>query len=90
MSLFNFSATSEVRKLIEKHVSYTNYLGQSFEEVVQEFGGALQVEQLARLSGFKFKRHKRYNWESERLQIIEEYMRTRSKELIGIIGSKPM
>jgi hypothetical protein len=89
-SLFNFSETSKVRKLVANRGVFCNYFEQLFEEAVQEFGGALQVEQLSCLAGFKFKPHRNYNWDEKQLRIIENYIGTRSKELIGIIRSKPM
>ena len=86
ISLFNYSSIQELRKLDTHRKVYANYFKQPFDSQAVEFGRALQTEQLSRLSGFKFTRHRRYNWDAERLEIIQEYVRQRSAELIDIIG----
>ena len=86
ISLFNYSSIQELRKLETHRQAYANYFKQSFDSQAQAFGGALQIEQLSRLSDFKFKRHNHYNWEHERLEIIQGYVRQRAVELIEIIN----
>ncbi|MDR3288623.1 MAG: XRE family transcriptional regulator [Peptococcaceae bacterium] len=90
ISLFNYSSIQELRKLDTHRRAYANYFKQPFDAQAREFGGALQAEQLSRLSGFKFKRHSRYNWDAERLELIQDYVRRRAAELIkmidGVIG----
>ncbi|MDL2287417.1 XRE family transcriptional regulator [Eubacteriales bacterium OttesenSCG-928-G02] len=88
ISLFNYSSIQELRKLESHTRAYANYFGQPFDLQAKEFGGALQVEQLSRLSAFKFKRHNRYNWDAERMGIIEGYVRQRAERLIEIIKAK--
>ena len=85
ISLFNYSSIQELRKLDTHRQAYTNYFKQPFGLQVKEFGGDLQREQLSRLSEFKFKKHSHYNWDSERLDIIQAYIRKRAVELIEII-----
>jgi hypothetical protein len=88
ISLFNYSTITDLRKL-EKHVQgYSNCFRQLFECQAKEFGGSLQTKQLARLSGFKFKRHNRCNWDAERLKIIQGYIHQRAEELIMLIKAQ--
>jgi hypothetical protein len=88
ISLFNYSSIQELRKLDTHRQAYANYFQQPFDFQARQFGGDLQKEQLSRLSAFKFKRHNRYNWEPERLEIIQDYIRQRAAELIGIIDGE--
>jgi len=86
ISLFNYSSIQELRKLDKHRQGYANYFKQPFDLQVKEFGGDLQIEQLSRLSDFKFKRHSRYNWDAERMNIIQTYVRQRAEQLIEIIS----
>jgi len=86
ISLFNYSSIQELRKLDIHRLAYANYFKQPFNAQAKEFGGSTQKEQLSRLSGFKFKRHSRYNWDPERMGIIQDYVNKRADELIEIIG----
>ncbi|MDR1070140.1 MAG: XRE family transcriptional regulator [Gracilibacteraceae bacterium] len=85
ISLFNYSSIQELRRLDTHRQAYANYFKQSFDAQASEFGGELQKEQLARLSSFKFKKHSRYNWDAERMEIIQGYIRQRAGELMEII-----
>ena len=87
ISLFNYSSIQELRKLDTHRQAYANYFKQSFDSQAIAFGSALQIEQLARLSDFRFKRHNHYNWDHERLEIIQGYIQQRAAELIDIIGA---
>ncbi|GHU80095.1 hypothetical protein FACS1894191_4500 [Clostridia bacterium] len=89
ISLFNYSSIQELRKLDAHRQAYANYFKQPFDLQAREFGGDLQREQLSRLSAFKFKRHSRYNWDAERMEIVQGYVRKRAGELIEIIGGAP-
>ena len=86
ISLFNYSSIQELRKLDTHRQAYANYFKQPFDTQAKEFGGDLQMEQLSRLSNFKFTHHSRYNWDAERMGIIVDYIRQRAAELIEIIG----
>jgi len=86
ISLFNYSSIQELRKLDTHKQAYANYFKQSFDSQAKEFGGSLQIEQLSRLADFKFKRHSRYNWDSERMEIIQAYIWHRAEQLIEILG----
>ncbi|MCL2126560.1 MAG: XRE family transcriptional regulator [Oscillospiraceae bacterium] len=86
ISLFNFSSIQELRKLETHRQAYANYFKQSFDSQAIAFGSALQIEQLSRLSDFKFMRHNRYNLDHERFEIIQGYVRQRAAELIEIIN----
>ena len=86
ISLFNYSSIQELRKIDEHRRAYTNYFKQPFDFQAKAFGGALQMEQLSRLSDFKFKRHSHYNWDAERMEIVQCYIRRRAAELIELIG----
>jgi hypothetical protein len=86
MSLFNDSSMQELRRLDTHRQAYANYWGQPFDAQAKEFGGALQREQLSRLSDFKFKRHSRYNWDAERLAIVQNYIRRRAEQLVEIMA----
>ncbi|MDR3278163.1 MAG: XRE family transcriptional regulator [Oscillospiraceae bacterium] len=86
ISLFNYSSIQELRKIDAHRRAYANYFKESFDIQAKHYGGALQLAQLSKLADFKFKRHSHYNLESERLEIISEYVRSRASELIGIIG----
>ncbi|MDR1136219.1 MAG: XRE family transcriptional regulator [Clostridiales Family XIII bacterium] len=88
ISLFNYSSIQELRKLDTHRQAYANYFKQSFDQQAREFGGDLQVEQLSRLLDFKFKRHNRYNWDSERMEIIQNYIRQRAAELTEILDDR--
>jgi hypothetical protein len=71
---------------LDAHIhAYANYWGQPFDLQAREFGGAPQKEQLSRLSDFRFKRHSRYNWDDERMELIQGYIRRRAEELSGMI-----
>jgi hypothetical protein len=85
ISLFNYSSIRELRKLDTHSLAYANYFRQPFDLQVIEFGGDLQREQLSRLSDVKFKRHSRYNWNAERMEIIQNYVRRRAEQLMEII-----
>ena len=85
ISLFNYSSIQELRKLDSHIQAYANYFKQPFDLQAREFGGALQIGQLSRLSNFKFKRHNRYNWDFERMEIIQAYIRQRAGQLIEIL-----
>jgi hypothetical protein len=89
ISLFNYSSIQELRKLGTHRQAYANYFKQPFDVQARAFGGDLQREQLSRLSGFKFKKHSRYNWDAERMEIIQSYVRQRAAELIDAIGGAP-
>jgi len=86
ISLFNYSSIQELRKLDTHRRAYANYFKQPFDSQAVEFGQALQIEQLSRLSDFKFNRHSRYNWDSERMEIIQAYIRQRAGQLIEILN----
>ena len=86
ISLFNYSSIQELRKLDAHRQAYANYFKQPFNLQAKEYGGALQAEQLSRLLNFRLKRHSRYNWDSERMGIIQDYVRKRAVELIEIIS----
>jgi hypothetical protein len=85
ISLFNYSSIQELRKLDSHRRAYANYFKQSFDWQAAEFGGDTQKKQLSRLLDFKFRRHNRYNWDSERMDIIQDYIRKRAVELIKIL-----
>ena len=85
ISLFNYSSIQELRKLDTHTQAYANCFKQPFDTQAKEFGGALQAEQLSRLSDFKFKRHSRYNWDAERMEIIQGYVRRRAGQLMETI-----
>ncbi|MDR3122036.1 MAG: XRE family transcriptional regulator [Clostridiales bacterium] len=85
ISLFNYSSIQELRKLDTHRQAYANYFKQPFDWQAREFGEVTQMAQLYNLSGFKFKRHGRYNWDSERMEIIQAYILRRAKQLIEII-----
>jgi hypothetical protein len=87
ISLFNYSSIQELRKLDAHRQAYANYFRQSFDRQAREFGGDLQKGQLSRLSSFKFKKHSHYNWEPERMEIIQHYIRQRAVELMKIIDA---
>ena len=88
ISLFNYSSITELRKLDTHKQAYASYFKQSFDTQAMEFGGALQREQLLCLSNFRFTKHSRYNWEPERMGIIQDYVRERAAELVDIIARK--
>jgi hypothetical protein len=85
ISLFNYSSIQELRKLDTHRQAYANYWGQPFDTQAAQFGGPLQAEQLARLFSFKFKRHNRHNWDAERMEIIQTYIRHRARELTELL-----
>ncbi|HBU12135.1 MAG TPA: protein kinase [Clostridiales bacterium] len=88
INLFNYSSIQELRKLDSHRQAYANYFKQSFDSQAREFGGELQKDQLFRLFGFRFKRHSRYNWDAERLDIIQNYIQQRAAQLIQIIDAR--
>ena len=88
ISLFNYSSIKELRNLDTHVQAYASYFKQPFDSLVGEFGGFLQIEQLLLLSNFRFKKHNRYNWDSERMELIQGFIYKRAIELIEIIRKR--
>ena len=43
-----------------------------------------QKERVRKLINFKFKKHSRYNWDKNRLRIIEKFIQVRVQEILGL------
>ena len=57
-------------------------------ELVKAFCDKKQVSKLRKLLTFKLKKHSKYNLEDKRLNLLEEMIKNRSKELITLIERK--
>lgn len=53
-----------------------------FTELARQLIGHTQREKLRRLINFKFKKHSRYNWSDERLNVIEHLLQKQAKLLL--------
>lgn len=88
LSLFNFAMPEDLNNISEYAKTRATPYGVSFESVCREVIGRHQAAQLRRLIGFKFKRHPSINLPEERLQIIENHIEARVRELLDLPRSR--
>jgi len=86
ISLFNYAMSHDLENLEEYRKTRFSSINEPFDDIVRVFCGKKQKEQLRKLKGFKFILHNKYNWEPERLKIIEAFIQKRVEELLGIIS----
>ena len=85
-------------KIFENKENFNNYInndatnisnyGACYQELVKAFCDKEQISKLRKLLTFKFKKHSKYNLEEKRLNLLEEMIRSRAKELITLIERK--
>jgi hypothetical protein len=85
MSLFNFAMHDDLIALDEYRKTRLTNTGENFDDIVKVFCGKKQKEQLRKLLGFKFNKHKNYNWDMKRYKIIEKFINQRVIELLQIV-----
>ena len=74
---------SKIEQYIKDH-SYSA-LGRPHDELVSLFCSRQDIRKLRQLFDFHFKKHDLYNFEDERLQVIESFVQERSRDLIRVI-----
>lgn len=84
LSLFNYAMQDDIENLREYALSRANPYGIPYETVCREVMGKKQREQLKRLIGFKFTRHKFINLPEKRLKPIENHIQRRIRELLDL------
>ena len=85
-------------KAFESKESFQNYIknnsvnissyGVNYEDLVKAFCDKEQIGKLRKLLTFKFEKHPKYNLEDKRLNLLEEMIKSRAKELIALIERK--
>jgi hypothetical protein len=85
LSLFNYGMADDLKNLTEYRKTRLAHNIESFDNNVKLFCGKQQKEQLKKLIGFTFTPHEKYNWESERYKIIEDFIGQRVLELYNAI-----
>ena len=85
LSLFNYAMSEDIADLDEyaktRNPAYGNV---SFETICKEVLGKIQMKQLRKLIGFRFKRHAHINLPEERLTAIEKHIGKRIKQLLEL------
>ena len=85
LGLFSEAMKDNLNELDEYRKKRLNNIAESFDSYVKAYAGKKQKEQLRKLIGFKFTPHEKYNWEPERLRIIQDFIQNRVQELLNII-----
>lgn len=73
----------KVEQYIKNHIY--SALGRPHDELVSLFCDRQDIRKLRQLFDFHFKKHNLYNFDNDRLQVIESFVQTRSRDLIQII-----
>lgn len=89
LSLFCFAGDENYANLEAYAKTRYNPYNLSFEEVCTEIMGSKQKEQLRRMIGFRFKRHKNLNLPEEHLKAIENQLQRRVRQLLAIPTHHP-
>lgn len=84
ISLFNYAMQDDIDHLDEYAKTRANPYGIPYETICREVMGNKQRSQLHRLINFRFARHSAYNWPEERLNLIEEHIQWRVRELLTL------
>lgn len=88
ISLFNFAMPEDIDNIKEYAKTRSTPYGVSFESICQEVIGKKQKNQLRKLLEFKFIRHSSINLPEERLNMIEKYIKVRSRELLSLVKTR--
>ncbi|MCD8294638.1 MAG: XRE family transcriptional regulator [Clostridia bacterium] len=83
-SLFTYAYGDDFKDLDAYAETRPSTLGSSFDSNARIFMSDRQRSMLRRMTGFKFKRHPRYNWPNERLEIMEKFIRRRVRFLLSL------
>lgn len=77
------------KELFEKYVKQedinTSNYGIDYRKLVNRYCIKDQVSKLNKLSNFEFTRHEKYNLDETRLKLIENFIKSRARELIFIL-----
>ena len=84
MSLFNYGMPEDFTHLDEYAKTRSSSYGVPFENIVKEFITPRQKEQLRKMIGFRFERHKNYNLPARRLKAIENWLQIRVQTLLKL------
>ena len=84
MSLFNYGMPEDFAHLEEYAQTRSSSYGVPFENIVKEFITPRQKEQLRKMIGFRFERHKNYNLPARRLKAIENWLQIRVQTLLKL------
>jgi len=85
LSLFNYAMSEDIADLDEYAKTRSPAYGNvSFETICKEVLGKIQMKQLRKLIGFRFKRHAHINLPEERLTAIEKHIGKRIKQLLEL------
>lgn len=84
MSLFNYGMPEDFTHLEEYAKTRSSSYGVPFENIVKEFITPRQKEQLRKMIGFRFERHKNYNLPARRLKAIENWLQIRVQTLLKL------
>ena len=84
MSLFNYGMPEDFTHLEEYAKTRSSSYGVPFENIVKEFITPRQKEQLRKMIGFRFERHKNYNLPARRLKAIESWLQIRVQTLLKL------
>lgn len=85
-SLFHYAMRKDFEDISKYSKTRTNPYGVSFDDLAKYSIGKIQTEQLKKLIGFKFKRHKQFNWPEWRLTKLEDFISNRALYLIQQYG----
>lgn len=85
LSLFNYAMADDLVNIDNyAKTRFPAYDGVSYEEIVKAFISERQKGALRKLINFKFKKHPRYNLQSQRLKTIEGYLQRRLRAFLII------
>jgi len=90
LSLFNYAMPKDYEDLEEYAKTRAPAYGNtSFERICQSLMTARQVGKLRKILTFRFERHPKLNLPEEHLSAIEDHVRKRASQLIGLQGQNP-
>ena len=84
VSLFNYAMPEDFANLTEYAKTRANPYGIEYETICREIMGKRQREELRRLIGFTFMRHKFYNLPEKFLRAIEHHINFRVQEILSL------
>ena len=84
LALFPFAMKDDIVDLKQYAASRLSAYDVPFDEPVVAFMTDRQRKQLRKLAEFKFARHSRYNLPAWRLKRLEEFVRARTSDLLGV------
>ena len=84
VSLFNYAMSEDFANLTEYAKTRANPYGIEYETICREIMGKRQREELRRLIGFTFMRHKFYNLPEKFLCAIERHINFRVQEILSL------